>query len=397
MSTTEAGTAYKVYVDANKRFVEFYLKYAQTEILNFDDQKQELANLLKALSICERQQWWTQLSLMLEAIRFSLEDLGYWTDYKRYLELLLFRKDVLTFVKDRLLYLTLLDDYSSLLYTQGERDNALALYKDLVVFASQEADDLMLAYAYYGIGQVLLTIGQLNVAEEYWQLASRHAQNVGETSIASITNYLLSSARGEVGPSLKVEIKAGHNFPKMVEWKRYIEGQFTARRYFDSKQLPQAQLAYLEVCGLAKQLDDQDGLSLALFHLAEISRMSDQPTQAVRYYRESEQIALRLNNHIGLASTYAGLGRVYLFRERYDLALPYLEECVRLEREFGEDIALAENLHLLAYAAANTGNPQYAKICLQEARTIFVKFSADQISQIDNDLARLQAAVNSSQ
>lgn len=385
--------AQELYATAGRHFVQYYLSHAQKHLLDFEAQSEELANFQVALSICEQKQWWTTFGQLLEATRFAMQDRGHWIEYRQWLELLLQQADPANQLSDQTLYLTLLDDYAALIHTQGERDVAVKIYREIIERADQQ-QDLIRGFAHYGLGQVYFAAGQHTKAAEQWQLASSIAEQSGESGFMAITDYFLNSAEDKAAPLVSMEIKAGNSFPKAQIWKKYFEEHFRARRYFDTQELTKAQESYGLVCDLAKQLGDQDGLSLALFHLGEIARMSDQPSLALRYYCESEQIAQKLNHHLGLALIYDGFSRIHLGRGRYDLARPYLEECVRLERQFGESNALSERLFMLGYARANTGSLDEAAACFREAKKLFARLSPERAAKVEQALNRLEAVMD---
>jgi len=383
------------YSEANRRFVRFYLNYSRQNILDLEAQKEELENLLTALSISEQQAWWEIYLQLVETVRFLLLDLGYWLEYRHFLEQIVSHQNLFLDSEHQESYLHLLDDYASLLLSQGEPEKSSLLYQQIIDYASEKRQSQLLLFAYLGLGTIYFSSRQLDQAQKYWQLAATEGDVRGQTWVRLLTDYLLAFAKDETGSLLEVEIEAEYPLQNKDHWKRYFEVTFQAWRHFNRQELSQAQQLFLEMAALAQQLEDQDGQALAFFQLGEIARMTDQFDQSLAHYRMSEQLALRMNNHLGLASVYAGIGRLHLLRNRYDLARPYLEMCVRLEQEMKNDRALAQNLYLLGYAAANTGDPGYAEKCFLQARTLFSRIDPDQASKIDETIERLRAVVRS--
>jgi tetratricopeptide (TPR) repeat protein len=396
MTYVTSNVAQEVYEVASRNFVHYYLSYAQIHRLDFDIQSEELANFQKALSICRQKQWWAKLGQLLEATRFSLQDRGHWIEYREWLELLLQEPNLASLLLDeQTLYLTLLDDYAGLIYTQGERTTAVEIYKAIIQTSDQQRH-MIKAYAHYGLGQIYFTAGQFTEAAEQWQLAATIAEESGESEFTVITNYFLNKVEGTATSPISMEIKDGKSFPKAAIWKKYVDEQFRARQYFDAQELTKAQKAYTLVCNLARQVGDEDGLAMALFHLGEIANLMNQSSLALRYYHDSEEIAQKLNNYIGLTLIYTSIGRIHVWQERYDLARPYLEESVRLERRFGDTEALADGLYMLGYARANTGNLSEGAACFQEAKELFSKAAPEQTAKVERALSRLEAVLDMS-
>jgi len=102
-----------------------------------------------------------------------------------------------------------------------------------------------------------------------------------------------------------------------------------------------------------------------------------------------------MNDHVGLALIYSVVGLVYIRQNRFDLSRPYLEESVRLEREYGHTPALGENLFWLGYALANTGDLARGKACFQEAKSIFLKTDPERVREIDEVIDQLCAVIAS--
>lgn len=387
MADVSTEAAQEIYAAASHHFVHYYLSFAQEHRLDSTAQAEEMGNFQAALSLCKQNRWWATFGHLLEAIRYVVLERGYWAEYRRWLELVLQQP----LACDQTLYLTLLDDYAGLLHTQGQAEVAIQIYQEILETAEQA---LTKAYAHYGLGHAYFAAGERWKAAEQWELANELAGQSGQPGTVAITNYFLNSVRGEAAPLVSLEIMEGESFPKAHTWKRYFKEQFRARRYFDRRELIKAQESYAVVCNLAKELSDQDGLALALFHLGEIARMMGDASLALRYYHDSEQIAQRLDNHIGLVNVYEGIARVQLGLHRYDLARPYLEECVRLERQFSAGEALAERLFMLGYARANTKNIGGAKACFREAKELFAQVAPERAAKVEQALNRLNSVAD---
>jgi uncharacterized protein HemY len=111
---------------------------------------------------------------------------------------------------------------------------------------------------------------------------------------------------------------------------------------------------------------------------------------ALEYYRQSESIARHLKDHTGLVLLCSSIGMVYLRQQRFDLALPYLEQSVMLARNSGDQEQLADNLYWLGYAVANTGDPRQAEQIFEEGLAIFRQLGSREAQKVRSVLSRLR-------
>ena len=88
---------------------------------------------------------------------------------------------------------------------------------------------------------------------------------------------------------------------------------------------------------------------------------------------------------------YSAIGLVYLQQQRFDLARPYLEQSVTLEREAGDQRQVAENLYWLGYAVANTGDLEQAEQVFEESLAVFTRLDSPRAPDVRQALSRLRA------
>lgn len=392
MASISQKTAQSIYAAANREFIRYYLAYAHDRVLDMMALGAEYANFRTALSRCAEAGDWVAFTDLLESTRFAIQHFGYWNEYRQWLELILKHVQGVQQISQHAAYLTLLEDYATLLHTYGARQAAITHYRKTIQLAEQQQAFQVQAHARLGLGHVYFSSGQLAAAQAEWQQANALAVQAGIPSFSAVTNYLLAGP-SENKASVIVELLDPDNIPQAKRWQTYITAQFRARQHFDRQALADAHADYLLACRLAEILGDQDGLALGQFHLGEIARMTNQSNQALRYYYQSEEIARRLNNHIGLASIYAGIAHVFISQEQYARARPYLEEAVHLERELGHEKALAERLLLLGYARANTGSLAQAAESFEEADKLFAHCAPEEATRARKALDRLDAVM----
>lgn len=155
----------------------------------------------------------------------------------------------------------------------------------------------------------------------------------------------------------------------------------------------QARHQYLEALELAREEGERQGEALALYQLGQIAHWEGDLPLALDCYRQSEAIARQMDDRTGLMALYSAIGLVYLQQQRFDLAHPYLEESVTLEREAGDQRQVAENLYWLGYAVANTGDLEQAEQVFQESLAIFTCLGSPRAQDAREALSRLHAVM----
>ena len=298
-------------------------------------------------------------------------------------------------LEDRELYLELLDSYAMAVNSHGEPELAQAFYGQVIQLAEKDGLDDVLAYAYYGLGTTHFICHQSDQAKAYWHKAVAIAERIGNQAIPASVKYFLTPDQSHADILRSVQEARDGPLAKLGKWRHYAESQLRAYSLIRSDRYEEAKAAYEQVVAQAMELNEQQGLAIALFHLGAIAGLADRYDEAVKYFRQSEQIAVRMNDHLGLSLVYSALGLLHLRQNRFNLGRPFLEESVSLEREYGRTQSLAENLYWLGYAFANTGDPARAEACFQEARLLFMQTDPSQVEKVDETLSRLHAALAS--
>ena len=156
-----------------------------------------------------------------------------------------------------------------------------------------------------------------------------------------------------------------------------------------------AHQCYLDALETCREEGDAQGTAFVLYQLGLIAELEDNLEMALEYYRQSESIARQLKDHTGLVLLCSSIGMVYLRQQRFDLALPYLEQGVMLARNSGDQEQLAENLHWLGCAVANTGDVRRAERLFEESLGIFTQLRSPEAQKVRGVLAQLHRAVDS--
>jgi len=396
MERPSGWVAKNLYVEAQQRFVTYYVNLVQLQQFDQFALSVELPNLVVSLMTCLKHKWWYEMGTLLLVVGRVLVDQGYWRQYRGWLETILRTPEIALSQDTRELYLNLLDDYASVVNSYGEPERAQALYAQIIQLAKNDGLDDVLAYAYYGLGTSFFVCHQSEQAQAYWNEAVTIARRIGNQVIPAAVNYFLAPVHSDPDILSSVPETQKGFLTKLGNWQRYGKNQFLAYKLIRSGRYDEAEVTYKQIVTQAKELDDQQGLAIALFHLGNIAALQDSYDEAIRYFKESETIAVRMNDHIGLALVYSTIGLTYFGQGRFDLGRPYFEECVRLEREYGSTQSLAENLYWLGYALANTGDLEQAEASFQEAISIFKQVDPTQVKRVEATIHQLHAVLSSS-
>ncbi len=397
MTFSKLQTANAIYAEAQHRFVSYYVGLAEKQQADQVAQGEELPNLVASLKACREHHWWRELGLILLTVGGVLVDQGFWEQYREWLEAALQSPEIVRSQADRELYLELLDSYATAISSHGHPERALTVYRQIIDLAqqSQKLDDV-LANAYYGLGTTLFICRRSDEARSAWREAVAVAHRIGDQTIPATVEYFLTEGQSDADILRSLPKASAGPLAKLSGWRHYAEGQLRASRLVRAERYAEAQVAYQQLVVQAEELNELHGLAIALFHLGQIAALTGKEEDALQLLHRSEKIAAQMNDHVGLALIYSSLGLIHLKRNRFDLGRPYLEESVRLEREYGETSALAEDLYWLGYALANTGDLERGQTCFQEAKTLFAKTDQTRVEDVENAISRLRAVIGAS-
>lgn len=384
-----------IYVEAQRLFVDYYAGLAGAQLIDQSAQGEELPNILKALEICCEQHWWVNMALILLASGGVLVDRGFGKQYHEWLETVLQAPEIIRQTNHEL-FLELLDSYAMEISSHGDVEHALITYHQVIELAQRdEGLSDILARAYFGLGVTLFICHKISEARVAWGEALRIAHEIGDHMTLAAVQYFLSEGQGNADVITSILELSDKSSTKLDKWLHYINDQFRAYRLLRSGQYDEAEIIYQQLVDQAQQMNELQGLAIALFHLGNIAALSGRDNEALQLLHQSEAITIQRNDHIGLALIYSLIGLVYIRQSRFDLSRPYLEESVRLEREYGHTAALGENLYWLGYALANTGDLMRGMACFQEAKSVFLKTDSERVREIDEAIDQLRTVIAS--
>lgn len=110
---------------------------------------------------------------------------------------------------------------------------------------------------------------------------------------------------------------------------------------------------------------------LALYDLGEAAYYSGDYDKANTFYGKSIDVFEFLENYVLLIDLYNNLGLTHYFKDRYNESLNAYMNSVKLIREYGTDLDLAQGLHNIALVHDRIGNNKSAENYYESSLTLF--------------------------
>ena len=383
---------------AGLRFADYYRAVAEENKESARELAKELENLFSALTIYQQANAWSQAALLIHALDVFLDSQGYWDVLHYWLESVLEHAGKLS--NPNVLTANTLS-LAHLVSIQGERKKSIDIYYRAIDLGEKNNDLANLSQAYYGLGTVFLSTGELEQAREHWQKALQYANESSDGIQIAIIKYnltILDKNEEEHEPSIskleKATDFATRIFSRLGQEGIPLSGMFRASTLLQHGKYKEAQKLFLEILGQFDKGNEKQGEALVLYNLGLIAQNQNDPNTALDYFRRSLEIASSLKDQTGLILLNSSIGMTHLQMGRYDLARPYLEEHNRLLREDADQERLADNLYWLGYALANTGDLQLAEKAFEESRSIFSKIGSKRVDGIDEVLLKVRALIH---
>ena len=140
--------------------------------------------------------------------------------------------------------------------------------------------------------------------------------------------------------------------------------------------MPTAQAFYDECLGLTREGGDKRALANAIYNDSfpmMVNRVN--LDQALILLGEALPLYRELGEDSGISSCLWGIANGLYFQERYDEAIPALDEAILLFRKADNRFSLGWALHTRALAAIKTSDAAHARAFVLEALQIFVAAS----------------------
>lgn len=124
---------------------------------------------------------------------------------------------------------------------------------------------------------------------------------------------------------------------------------------------------------IARRLDDERSIALALFGLANTANWGRDYIRAKSLFESSLDIYRKLHDSWGIANTLAYLANVQYFQGEYESARPLFDEALGLFRDMGQAWGIAFTLYSRGLLAINQQELKGAKRWLEESQTYLRK------------------------
>lgn len=225
-----------------------------------------------------------------------------------------------------------------LLNNLGRHDEARKLAQDALQKAKQDTSKRNLGLSYFALANTALFSGQLSEAIPNYQQAANYMRQIGKLKNVAIINQNLG----------------------------YI--------YEQQRMLPQALDQYKRALAF-DSTDKQDRRSIAIdyFSIANLLSKQNKQTESRAFYLKAKQWIDQTNDLDFMINLYNNIGYQYSGEARYDSALYYQGEALRMSRQLGNP---RHELHMLmSLAQTHNRMKQFAKAktLLDESNRIATK------------------------
>src|SRR5262249_54831351 len=152
---------------------------------------------------------------------------------------------------------------------------------------------------------------------------------------------------------------------------------------------------------LARQLGDRQRLEMSLSLLGLAALFLDDIPRARSVLEESIALGRALNNKRDLASALAFFSyAVFLSGKDLEAARPYFDESIKLCREIGDTVRVADTLNNWGMAAIGAGAYEEARRSFQESKTVyeathnalFINISRSGLAEVARQLGEYDSA-----
>lgn len=197
-------------------------------------------------------------------------------------------------------------------YNTGEYDSALVYYNKTMLQASEQKNYKLQAAAYGSMGNLYYSRGEfIKAMEVYLKDLQLLEANNDKESIGAVTGNL-----GLVYGDLGNYKKAMEYQLKSLEIRKELKDTIgQAQTYGNLGTIYYAEgnkrkcLEYmLKSYNMHKALDNKQGMGITLGNIGELYRELNRPDSALHYMQRGLEMKLAVQDHIGIVSSYMGLG-----------------------------------------------------------------------------------------
>jgi len=352
-----------------QRLAAFFISYIESHQASYNDLAREMDNILRALHIAYEHGMAAELIRGVCALTSFLLARGLYDDAELHLEHA--RQAAETLDNNTQLARVLLC-MGRLTERHKELQQAVPLYeKGLAIARDNHASDLVLSFL-VNLGEVLLNLGDLAVAETYVRegLALVHEDQAQRCKLLKTLGEIVDD-RGEFA-------RADALYGEALEIARAIHDeemmsvllQNLGAKAFKENRFDEADVFCLEGLALARAIGSLHRQSALLMNLGMTAIRRRHYAQAESYCRDALAIARDIKNALRISNALQNYGILEGIRGHGEQAEAYLQESIELARKINHQWLISEGLGELGEVYFRQQKLEQAQAAFDEALDI---------------------------
>ncbi|HKJ69935.1 MAG TPA: hypothetical protein VKA68_18415 [bacterium] len=287
----------------------------------------------------------------------------------------------------------MLEGKLALLLNQYERSTQK--YQQAAQLYSELDDKRKLAGAYNNLGIIAYEQWQTESGREYFEQARILGRNHGDENLAVIIQMNLGIVHliqgeavkaGKLFESLLGRIGADNKYQRLLLLANLGLAARDARTYSRAKQ------SLEEALKIAHELEDQHQIGIVTFDLAEVSVLSGEYDTGNELLLKAFTIFSNLHDAVRLADAYRVFGILHTRQGYYELAESEFRISLRVNKEKGNTLNLAETYQAYSELAAARGSTRNQIEYLRKALSFCQSMQA--VRRIEQIRAKLESIEN---
>ncbi len=238
----------------------------------------------------------------------------------------------------------------------------------------------MMGDAERGLGYVHWRKGEYKDAVMHYTTAIRYAKETNDTGMAGKVFVEMGNLYSDMGNIQRAIEYYKKSIPRLKSIKSYDEIARVLNNLGDSyMQLEQWDKAieYFSRCeDAAAKIGDVNIIAWSLFNGAEAFARKGDTTEAKKMCDEAYDVLERMDDRVGIASTYRVYGIISMNERKFDDAIKYLQKSVKILKDLNVKHLLALSEFELGNAFAGKGDDKLAQRWYNESLKIFEEINS---------------------
>jgi tetratricopeptide (TPR) repeat protein len=266
-------------------------------------------------------------------------------------------------------------NFGLFLFQTGSLERAQKRFELVKALPSSSEIDPQRAAAYKHLGNIYLTWGKADVAEQMFEHAIAIARTLDRPDLISDFTGSLGNVyieRGEIEKAAKAYTQA----LKIVEAIDHQDGMRKAygslgNVYVERRKWTKARAAYQQTLELARQLGHKEGMEHAYLGLGLVAEGQKDFARAKQYYEQALKLAKKLGHKVGMERAFGNLGNVHAARGELRPARQMYEATLALATALGHKEGMANTFVNLGNLDKRAGKSEQAQQHWQQALTLY--------------------------